>query len=185
MKHLLKSSILSAFFLAVIANGFGYQPAIAQYARSQGHPGQYGRRSRQTASYNRSGAAATRNQRIALRRAGFGNMTPVLGPRGRNGLPPTRLDSFVKEAGGLAFKIYGDEGIRRPPIDEFKPENRIERGILGDRASGLTTGHGSELPPAWGGDEFVDSEPLTRAGGRAESRHFQARSSFGFDLSGF
>lgn len=89
----------------------------------------------------------------------------VSGPRGRNGLPPTRLDSFVKEAGGHAWHIYGDEGTYSiPPFFEFSPIHRIERGINGPRAAGLTTQHGSPLPPAWGGDEFVKTEGFTQSG---------------------
>jgi hypothetical protein len=89
----------------------------------------------------------------------------VSGPRGRNGLPPTRLDSFVKEAGGHAWHIYGDEGTYSiPPFFEFSPIHRIERGITGARAAGITTQHGSPLPPAWGGDEFVKTEGFTQSG---------------------
>ena len=89
----------------------------------------------------------------------------VSGPRGRNGLPPTRLDSFVKEAGGHAWHIYGDEGTTSiPPFFEFSPIHRIERGITGARAAGITTQHGSPLPPAWGGDEFVKTEGFTQSG---------------------
>ena len=36
-------------------------------------------------------------------------------PTGVNGLPPTTLMSFVKEAGGHAEAIYGDEGTIRGP----------------------------------------------------------------------
>jgi hypothetical protein len=89
----------------------------------------------------------------------------VSGPRGRNRLPPTRLDSFVKESGGHAWHIYGDEGTTSiPPFFEFSPIHRIERGINGPKAAGLTTQHGSPLPPAWGGDEFVKTEGFTQSG---------------------
>lgn len=92
-------------------------------------------------------------------------LAPVRGPRGRNGLPPTRLDSFVSEAQGNAWLIYGDEGTTSiPPFMEFTQGHRIERGINGPRAAGLTTSHGSMLPPAWGGDEYVDTEGFTQAG---------------------
>jgi hypothetical protein len=91
--------------------------------------------------------------------AGFGNTTRVSGPTGRNGLPPTSLDSFVANAGGNAERIYGDEGIySRPPYDEFTADHRINAGITGDRDAGLTTGHGSILPDAWGNDEFLGQE---------------------------
>jgi len=96
---------------------------------------------------------------------GLQGMARIRGPRGRNGLPPTRLDSFVKEAGGHAWHIYGDEGTYSiPPFMEFTPIHRIERGITGPRAAGMTTSHGSALPPAWGGDEYVDTEGFTQSG---------------------
>lgn len=92
-------------------------------------------------------------------------LAKVSGPRGRNGLPPTNLDSFVFEAGGHAWHIYGDEGTYSiPPFMEFSPIHRIERGIMGPRAAGLTTQHGSPLPPAWGGDEFVKTEGFSQSG---------------------
>ncbi|MGH9548542.1 MAG: hypothetical protein ACRD3W_04170 [Terriglobales bacterium] len=63
------------------------------------------------------------------------------------GLPPTRLDSFVKNADENAEMIYGDEGIELPPYFGFTKEHRIGSGI---NDSGLSTGHGSVLPSAWG-----------------------------------
>jgi hypothetical protein len=69
------------------------------------------------------------------------------------------LDSFVYEAGGMAELIYGDEGTTDiPPYFGFDQSHRINSGITGTRAQGLTTGHGSYLPNAWGGDEFVGPE---------------------------
>ncbi|MBS1992788.1 MAG: hypothetical protein JSS83_19860 [Cyanobacteria bacterium SZAS LIN-3] len=74
----------------------------------------------------------------------------------RGALPPVTLDSFVTQAGGAADAIYGDEGdIDIPPIDSFTKENRINAGIFGQRDAGLTTGHGSFMPDAWGADEFL------------------------------
>lgn len=84
-----------------------------------------------------------------------------LGP----GLPPTSLDSFVTNAGGQAELIYGDEGVDSiPPYFEFDQSHRIIRGINGIDFQGLTTDHGSMLPNAWGGDEFVKTEPFTFSG---------------------
>lgn len=75
--------------------------------------------------------------------------------RGR-ALPPTNVDGFIKSAGGAADQIYGDEGeIGLPPIDSFTKANRINRGIAGINDAGLTTGHGSLMPDAWGADEFI------------------------------
>ncbi|HEY9713281.1 MAG TPA: hypothetical protein V6C72_07415 [Chroococcales cyanobacterium] len=77
----------------------------------------------------------------------------------RNGLPPTSTDSFVYEAGGQAINIYGDEGdVDIPPFFSFTKDHRINSGIFGQRNEGLTTGHGSFLPDAWGGDEWHGNE---------------------------
>lgn len=85
-------------------------------------------------------------------------------------LPPVRMDSFVQQAGAMAELIYGDEGVggtekfpdggggRLPPIDGFSQENRIDSGIFGTRDEGLTTGHGSLMPSAWGADEYLGDE---------------------------
>jgi hypothetical protein len=75
----------------------------------------------------------------------------------RNGLAPTNMDSFVYEAGGQAELIYGDEGTNNiPPYFGFTPASRINTGIIPGsvRSKGLTTGHGSMMPSAWGYDEF-------------------------------
>ena len=84
----------------------------------------------------------------------------------QNGLPPTTMDSFVYNAGGLAESIYGDEGTTDiPPYFGFDPSHRINLGIASSPSGpGLTTGHGSSLPSAWGGDEFDMSEPWSQAG---------------------
>jgi hypothetical protein len=75
---------------------------------------------------------------------------------GTNGLPPTNLDSFVYQAGANADKIYGDEGTDGlPPLYGFTQASRINAGITGQRDAGLTTGHGSYMPNAWGADEFL------------------------------
>src|SRR5579871_6877899 len=77
----------------------------------------------------------------------------------RNGLPGTSTDSFVYEAGGSADLIYGDEGTDDiPPYFGFEKDDRINAGIFGQRDAGLTTGHGSFLPDAWGGDEWTGNE---------------------------
>jgi len=77
----------------------------------------------------------------------------------RNGLPATNMDSFVYEAGGSADLIYGDEGKWDiPPYDSFTVPHRINSGITGQRAAGITTGHGSYMPDAWGGDEWTGNE---------------------------
>lgn len=74
----------------------------------------------------------------------------------RNGLPPCTTDSFVHEAAGEAEHIYGDEGTTSiPPYMGFSKVHRIDNGIFDRRDRGLTTGHGSYLPDAWGADEFL------------------------------
>jgi hypothetical protein len=66
------------------------------------------------------------------------------------------MDSFVHQAGGAAEEIYGDEGVGGlPPLFGFSQRSRIDAGIQGIRAEGLTTGHGSVMPSAWGYDEFI------------------------------
>lgn len=64
-------------------------------------------------------------------------------------LPITNLDSFVAQS-GYDDLIYGDEGVDDiPPYFSFTEEHRIERGI--ERSNpGLTTGHRSDAPDAWG-----------------------------------
>lgn len=63
-------------------------------------------------------------------------------------LPPTRLDSFVRNAGGSADQIYGDEGGEGiPPFFGFSEGHYIGSGI---NSGNLSTGHRSGLPSAWG-----------------------------------
>jgi hypothetical protein len=82
-----------------------------------------------------------------------------------NGLPATNMDSFVYQAGGSADLIYGDEGVDDiPPYFEFDKSHRIAAGITGQRSAGLTTGHGSYLPDAWGGDEWVKGPEFDMSG---------------------
>jgi hypothetical protein len=81
------------------------------------------------------------------------------------GLPATVLDSFVQQAGGQAELIYGDEGVYDiPPYFEFTVPHRINSGIFGQSDAGLTTGHGSWMPDAWGGDEFVKGPEWSQSG---------------------
>jgi len=69
-------------------------------------------------------------------------------------LPPTNLDSFVAQS-GYNENIYGDESTGLPPLFGFTQASRINTGILGVNNAGLTTGHGSYMPDAWGADEFL------------------------------
>ena len=70
------------------------------------------------------------------------------------GLPVCNLDSFVHQAGAQAEMMYGDEGTTGlPPLWGFTQASRINAGITGINDAGLTTGHGSYMPSAWGADE--------------------------------
>lgn len=97
---------------------------------------------------------------------GRARLSPMpVGGGGKNGLPQTRMDSFIFEAGGNAEDIYGDEGaVGLPPCEEFTQPHRIERGIHGVRQRGLTTLHGSYLPHPWGGDEWVNGAEFSMSG---------------------
>lgn len=142
-------------------------PANAQGAyNSQGATGSFGNASRRTNNFRLPNAMNTRNGRLpGVKRAGLGGLAEIHGPRGRNGLPNTTLDSFVLNAQGSKEQIYGDEGADGiPPYFEFTKAHRINTGIQGTRAQGLTTGHGSMMPDAWGGDEKVDGPEFSMSG---------------------
>lgn len=100
-----------------------------------------------------------------------------------NQLPPCQLDSFVYQAGGRAEAIYGDEGIRTPPpYFGFDQSHRIDAGIMGQRDRGITTGHGSIMPSAWGLDEFIAAPgELCRSG--AKSNLYRGAQDIGYDYS--
>jgi hypothetical protein len=91
----------------------------------------------------------------------LGQLTNLLRNGNRStpsGLPPTNLDSFVYQS-GYNQAIYGDEGdVDIPPMNSFTKASRINAGINGQNAAGLTTGHGSFMPDAWGADEFIGNE---------------------------
>lgn len=89
----------------------------------------------------------------------FGASSAQTGALANNRLPPVVMDSFVKQAAGQAELIYGDESHDGPPPYElFTADHRINAGIFHQRDAGLTTGHGSLLPDAWGKDEFLGQE---------------------------
>lgn len=117
-----------------------------------------------------SSRADAQNSNIrALPPAGFANNSRVARQgtvaRYRNGLPPTLTDSFVYEAGAHREHIFGDEGVYDiPPYEEFTKVHRLNIGINGSRNVGLTTNHGSYMPDAWGGDEWVDGPEFSHSG---------------------
>ncbi len=146
---------------------------------SSGASGVHGRASRRTAVQANSfdiSRVALRNP-IRVVSLGKAQLAPRFGGvHRRNGLPETTLDSFVLQAKGDADAIYGDEGtVGLPPFGEpgFTRDHRIKRGITGDRSTGLTTGHGSVLPAAWGGDEFVKGTELSLSGTEALPPYLQ------------
>lgn len=147
---MLKVSITTVALLSLLSSSINAAFAI------DGTAGATGAQCRGT--YRTGGSmgwtAPTGPQRLPLPRATTGRLAPDYS--GSFGLPPTRLDSFVKKAGGLANQIYGDEGTTGPPkIEHFNPQNRIDFGITNSENNfGLTTGHESLLPSAWGSDEF-------------------------------
>lgn len=147
---------LTVLFCLVLATSEAF--AQSTYY-SQARPGVFGRNTATTNNYRRTDARRTTNQRLGSRlpMAGFGNTS--IAPAVGGGLPPTRMDSFVFNSGGRAYQIYGDEGTNAlPPYEEFTKDHRINEGIVADRDAGLTTGHGSYLPDAWGNDEFLGEE---------------------------
>lgn len=112
-------------------------------------------------SYRRSSNTGQQSQTISrtqkpnLPNCSLSTLAGRFGQMASNGLPICRMDSFVLEAGSKAELIYGDEGEDGvSPIEGFNKENRINTGIMGNDA-GLTTGHKSALPSAWGRDEFI------------------------------
>lgn len=111
--------------------------------------------------------AANPNYR-SLSRASVTPMAYSAAVGSRNGLPATVMDSFVGNAiqNGRADAIYGDEGTGAapPPFFGFTAQHRINAGIVGQQDAGLTTGHGSRLPDAWGRDEYLGGQEWSQSG---------------------
>ncbi|MBX3073191.1 hypothetical protein KF728_14400 [Candidatus Obscuribacterales bacterium] len=171
---MLKPSIFTLSVVALAALIY-VEPAFAQ-AASQARTGTFGNTSTTTNNFRRANAQFTRNQRLPqVRPTGLGGLAQIHGRTGRNGLPVTSLDSFVLNAGGAADQIYGDEGTEGPPpFEEFTAGHRIQAGIQGN-ASGLTTGHGSYLPCAWGGDEYVDGPEFSQSAPRGGNNYWASQ----------
>lgn len=157
IKHLL---------LGAITFGMVALPACADEYSSQGAPGEFGNTSDTTNNFRRDDSFGTTNQRLPdLQQTTTAILSPISGPTGRNGLPMTSTDSFVLNSAGEAESIFGNEGRDGlSPYSEFTPDHRIERGITGERAEGLTTFHGSLLPSATGNDEFIGGTEWLQAG---------------------
>lgn len=127
------------------APGSGVASAGGGAPGSSGATGEYG--SAPSRSYESSQTKKTATQSVpSLMMTQVSPLDRVFG--GGRALPPTRLDSFVRNSGGMAELIYGDEGTTTiPPFFGFSEAHRLERGMY---SPGLTTGHKSGLPDAWG-----------------------------------
>lgn len=112
--------------------------------------------SRRSTSGNWYGKArATSNQGTTLRLNPSASSSPLQGGRapgnialmqqGKSVLPPTRLESFVKNS-GMNDAIYGDEGVLLPEYKNFTQEHRIETGM---NMPDMTTNHRISGPSAW------------------------------------
>lgn len=111
--------------------------------------------------------AANKNYRLPSTTTTHMAYAPSTGSR--NGLPATTMDSFVANAvkAGRGDEIYGDEGVGAAPppfYAGFTANHRINAGIVGEQDAGLTTGHGSYLPDAWGRDEYLGGQEWSRGG---------------------
>jgi hypothetical protein len=79
----------------------------------------------------------------------FAQLDKVYGRTLPQQLPQARFNSFVRQAGGNAERIFGDDGGSGvPPMSGYTDMSRINAGI---NSPGLTTGHHDDsLPPAGG-----------------------------------
>jgi hypothetical protein len=136
-----------------------FNPAAGNVANSLGATGAYGNtsyRTNEAPGNNHFGNSQNTGKQLAstngmgtlnLPVSGMSPLDKVYGGAGRS-LPKTTLDSFVMQAGGSADQIYGDEGSEGPPpFFGFDESHYIGTGI---QSGGLTTGHHSGLPSAWG-----------------------------------
>ena len=157
---------ISVFMLSIaLVSGFLATPSMAQEydVSSTAATGDFGYGTAYTgdgpSGVGGNYSVPTSHQSAVMQPTCLGRLTPSIGPSGLNGLPPTVMESFVRNAGASADLIYGDEGTDGPPpYSEFTQMHRIEAGIHGRTASGLTTGHRANLPSAWGNDEFLGAE---------------------------
>ncbi len=124
----------------------GLNAGIAGGVASSGASGVYG-----NAPGTHSRPASPRPRDTGAQRVRLAPATSAILDRtfGRLGfLPPTSMESFVRNSAGNADLIYGDEGTDGPPpFEGFDQSHRINSGIY---TPGLTTGHRSALPEAWG-----------------------------------
>lgn len=119
---------------------------IAGGVASSGASGRYGNTPNATARPAQPRPRDTGAQRVRLAPATTAILDRTFGRL--LFLPPTSMESFVRNSAGSADLIYGDEGTDGPPpFEGFDESHRINSGIY---TPGLTTGHRSALPEAWG-----------------------------------
>jgi len=131
----------------------GFQPglntssAFAESGAAQGTAGGQTYKTNEAPAQRTYGNSRnTGNQRSVSNPAQYVPLDKVYG--GGRALPATTMDSFVFNASGSAESIYGDEGTTDiPPFNSFTDSHHINAGI---HQGGLTTGHASALPEAWG-----------------------------------
>ncbi|MBS1954368.1 MAG: hypothetical protein JST89_09280 [Cyanobacteria bacterium SZAS-4] len=124
----------------------GADAGIASGVASSGASGNYGNSSSSQPRTAQPRPRDTGAQRVRLAPATSAILDRTFGRLGF--LPPTSMESFVRNSAGAADLIYGDEGTDGPPpFEGFDQSHRINSGIY---TPGLTTGHRSALPEAWG-----------------------------------
>ena len=99
----------------------------------RGATGTFGRVLTETNNLGRADALTTAKQALSTlpRTAGFGGLTPILGPRGRNGLPLQSWIVLSKPAGTTSIFMEMKELLCRRC--QSSPASRIQRGIEGNR----------------------------------------------------
>lgn len=130
------AQLLSIVFLAgLLSLQFLGQPAVAKSGFLADTAAEYSTSARTSNQSTRTLAPAC---------------SATLSKRRFNSLPPTRLNSFVKQAGKDAEKIFGDEEPLLPRYFGFDESHRLERVM--EKNPDLTTGHKcslEEVPSAW------------------------------------
>lgn len=100
-----------------------------------------------TTSSKPSGNQSVGLPTVSSGRPGNGGRAPgnlALKQLGKSTLPPTRLNSFVRQGGE---DVYGGDGPLLPCFNKFTKERRIECGMKEN--PDLTTNHKISKPSAW------------------------------------
>lgn len=100
---------------------------------------------------------------------GLGALSRPFGNNGLAGLPPCNLDSFVTSS-AFSELVFGDEGSidsnrnpTLPPYYGFDEWHRLYWTVVEPNPY-LSTWHGSDLPTAWGRDEFSGGSEIVESG---------------------